>query len=87
MGSLLGPQSGSARAAALLGRPSRVAARGAMRPQDSMERLLAALKLALHDPHAAQMHSPFVWADHERWATSNPEKGPLFRFPDHGKAS
>ena len=30
MGSLLGPQSGSARAAALLGRPSRVAARGAI---------------------------------------------------------
>ena len=49
------------------GRPSRVAARGAVRPQDSMERLLAALKLALHDQHAAQMHSPFAPAVGPSW--------------------
>ena len=65
--SLLRPRIGDARAAAMLGRPSRVAARGAMRPQDSMERLLAALKLALHDPHAAQMHSPFAPAVRASW--------------------
>ena len=68
MGSLLQPRFGSAQVAAVLGKPSRVAGRGAPRAQAGMERLLDALMRALHAQHAAHAHSPCALATRASWA-------------------
>ena len=51
-----------------LGKPSRVAGRGAPRAQAGMERLLDALMRALHAQHAVHAHSPCALATRASWA-------------------
>ena len=55
------------RGAPCLGRPSRAAPRGSVRPQSGMKRLLAELEHALYAQHAAHAHSHFAPAAGASW--------------------